>query len=206
MKKLTFFIVIFAILFFLNIYVGIGQFKAKGEWISEHKMYKKLESNSKHIAKIRFAKVRSSRLESFDSNFLVEIEDLDGHIFHSNLYQNEITSIIKRFPSERMFHFELIAFMLDYFTPISSLIFLFYILEQKKILSGNLGKIKVAASEKSSFTFDDVAGIEEEKEEMTELIDFLKNPAKYKKSGAVLPKGVLLQGLRCSVFLDNFCL
>ena len=43
-------------------------------------------------------------------------------------------------------------------------------------------------------TFKDVAGLEEEKEEMSELIDFLKNPKKFQKMGARIPKGVLLVG------------
>ncbi|MCG7201875.1 MAG: AAA family ATPase, partial [Candidatus Phytoplasma mali] len=44
------------------------------------------------------------------------------------------------------------------------------------------------------FTFSDVAGADEEKEEMSELIDFLKNPRKYAAMGARIPKGVLLYG------------
>lgn len=43
-------------------------------------------------------------------------------------------------------------------------------------------------------TFDDVAGLEEEKEEVSELIDFLKNPKKFQRLGARIPKGVLLVG------------
>ena len=43
-------------------------------------------------------------------------------------------------------------------------------------------------------TFKDVAGVEEEKEEMSELIDFLKSPKKFQKMGARIPKGVLLVG------------
>ena len=42
--------------------------------------------------------------------------------------------------------------------------------------------------------FDDVAGEDEEKEELTEVVDFLKDPAKYQKMGARIPKGVLLVG------------
>jgi cell division protease FtsH len=43
-------------------------------------------------------------------------------------------------------------------------------------------------------TFDDVAGLDEEKEELQEVVDFLKNPRKYKELGARIPKGILLVG------------
>ncbi len=43
-------------------------------------------------------------------------------------------------------------------------------------------------------TFDDVAGIDEVENELVELVDFLKNPAKYEKLGAMIPRGVLLEG------------
>ncbi|NLA33729.1 MAG: ATP-dependent metallopeptidase FtsH/Yme1/Tma family protein [Tenericutes bacterium] len=49
-------------------------------------------------------------------------------------------------------------------------------------------------SENNKTTFDDVAGLKEEKEEVSELIDFLKNPKKFQKLGARIPKGVLLVG------------
>ena len=48
--------------------------------------------------------------------------------------------------------------------------------------------------QKSDVTFDDVAGISEVKEELIEVVDFLKNPEKYQKFGIKLPKGVLLVG------------
>jgi len=48
--------------------------------------------------------------------------------------------------------------------------------------------------QKSDVTFDDVAGISEVKEELVEIVDFLKNPSKYQKFGIKLPKGVLLVG------------
>ncbi len=58
----------------------------------------------------------------------------------------------------------------------------------------DFGKSKAKLSEGSSKTFKDVAGLKEEKEEVQELIDFLKNPKKYTKMGARIPKGVLLVG------------
>lgn len=48
--------------------------------------------------------------------------------------------------------------------------------------------------ETSNFRFSDVAGIEEEKEQVKEVVRFLKNPAKYRKAGAKIPKGILLTG------------
>ena len=44
------------------------------------------------------------------------------------------------------------------------------------------------------FTFHDVAGLQEEKEDLKEIVDFLKSPDKYNKVGARIPKGVLLVG------------
>ena len=50
------------------------------------------------------------------------------------------------------------------------------------------------SSDKNKVTFKDVAGLDEEKEEVAELIDFLKNPKKFQQMGARIPKGVLLVG------------
>ncbi len=59
----------------------------------------------------------------------------------------------------------------------------------------DFGKSKAKLSnEKNKVTFKDVAGLKEEKEEVAELIDFLKNPKKFQKLGARIPKGVLLFG------------
>lgn len=55
-------------------------------------------------------------------------------------------------------------------------------------------KAKMVSKETSNVTFDDVAGIEEALEELTELKDFLKNPKKFLDMGAKIPRGVLLYG------------
>lgn len=63
-----------------------------------------------------------------------------------------------------------------------------------KIMDFGQSKARLLFGKKSGVTFEDVAGIEEVKEELTEIVDFLKNPKKYANIGARIPKGVLLAG------------
>ena len=68
---------------------------------------------------------------------------------------------------------------------------------QKSMGGGLLGmgnSKKMVNSEKPKTKFDDVAGVEEAKEEVQEIVDFLKYPARYVEIGAKIPKGVLLVG------------
>ncbi|MBR4346655.1 MAG: ATP-dependent zinc metalloprotease FtsH [Oscillospiraceae bacterium] len=58
----------------------------------------------------------------------------------------------------------------------------------------NFSKANIKNQSKKKTTFKDVAGCEEEKEELAEIVDFLKNPKKYNDIGARVPRGVLLMG------------
>ena len=59
---------------------------------------------------------------------------------------------------------------------------------------GEKGKVYEETERKTKVTFNDVAGLEEEKAEMIEIVDFLKKPEKYTRMGAKIPRGVLLYG------------
>ncbi len=61
---------------------------------------------------------------------------------------------------------------------------------------GNFGrsKHKITSKEHTNVTFDDVAGIDEAKEEVMEIVEFLKNPKKFQRLGGRIPRGVLLVG------------
>ena len=76
--------------------------------------------------------------------------------------------------------------------------FFFVVRAQNKgaadIFSFGKSKARVFAKGKQDVTFADVAGVDDAKKELEEIVDFLKNPAKYKKIGARTPKGVLLVG------------
>ncbi|MDO8340914.1 MAG: ATP-dependent zinc metalloprotease FtsH [Candidatus Woesebacteria bacterium] len=77
-------------------------------------------------------------------------------------------------------------------------LFLYMMKSQAKgaqdIFSFGRSKAKIFAKGKQSITFADVAGVDEAKKELVEVVDFLKNPEKYRKIGARTPKGVLLFG------------
>ena len=93
-------------------------------------------------------------------------------------------------------------------TPFGILIifFIFWFLLMGGVQSGNggaggktmsFGKSRarmINPSDKNRVTFDDVAGVDEEKEELEEIVEFLKNPRKFTEMGARIPKGVLLVG------------
>lgn len=76
----------------------------------------------------------------------------------------------------------------------------FYMMNQaaggkgSKIASFGKSRAKLGSDEKRKVYFKDVAGADEEKEELTEIVDFLRTPAKYTKHGARIPHGVLLVG------------
>ena len=81
------------------------------------------------------------------------------------------------------------------------LIFWFFMMNPGNNQGGNktmtFGKSRarmINTAEKNKITFDDVAGVDEEKEELEEIVEFLKNPKKYTDMGARIPKGVLLVG------------
>ena len=86
------------------------------------------------------------------------------------------------------------------FAVILAMIVLMILMSQTAAASGgnsklmNFGKSRAKKDVHTGITFNDVAGLMEEKEELTEIVDFLKDPAKFVKMGARIPKGILLVG------------
>jgi len=95
----------------------------------------------------------------------------------------------------------LLAQTLMGFLPIALFLLVLYFLFRQQIrMAGkgalNFGKSKarMLARDKNKITFKDVAGVEEAKDEVTELVEFLRDPKKFQKLGGRIPKGVLLVG------------
>lgn len=112
------------------------------------------------------------------------------------LDQYDIDPVVKDIPRENWF--------LSYALPVLSVVavglLLFFIMNAQNAGGGanakmmNFGKSRARMSVDSQVTLKDVAGLQEEKEDLQEIIDFLRQPAKYTKVGARIPKGVLLEG------------
>ncbi len=79
------------------------------------------------------------------------------------------------------------------FLPTIIMIALFVMIFKMQGL-GEKGKVYDETERKTKIKFDDVAGLDEEKQELIEIVDFLKKPEKFTKMGAQIPKGVLLYG------------
>jgi len=97
--------------------------------------------------------------------------------------------------------FKVFAEILSILLPLILMgVFFFFILRMQSkgardIFSFGRSRAKLFAKGKQSITFRDVAGVDDAKKELEEVVDFLKNPTKYKNIGARTPKGVLLVGL-----------
>ena len=74
------------------------------------------------------------------------------------------------------------------------LIVILFVLIFKMQGLGDKGKVYDAESEKTNITFKDVAGLDEEKNELLEIVHFLKEPKKFHQMGAKIPRGILLYG------------
>ena len=119
-----------------------------------------------------------------DAQQLMEKYDFDSYVMRNVPSENWLTSLLPL----------LVVF--------AAMFILFMLMNNQNAGAGgnskmmNFGKsrAKMSTDENKKVTFDNVAGLREEKEELEEIVDFLRSPRKYTKLGARIPKGVLLVG------------
>ena len=111
--------------------------------------------------------------------------------------ESGIEPTVKDIPSENTFMVSVLPTILI----VAVCLFFFYLMNAQNMGGGgsnakmmNFGKSKARLTNESGVTLNDVAGLKEEKEDLEEIIDFLKDPGKFTRLGARIPKGVLLEG------------
>ena len=116
----------------------------------------------------------------------------------SMLEEYEITAQVKNVPQENVFLTTLLPVLLT-----GGLVIFLFVMMNRQMSGGggnskmmNFGKsrARMMLPEEKKVTFQNVAGLQEEKEDLEEVVDFLKAPQKYTNVGARIPKGVLLVG------------
>ena len=203
------FLAILAVLFFLN-WLIVAIFAPGEERI-------RVPYNPTFLTQVRDGNVKeiSSRGDTVQGEFREEVkyEDDQAKQFEteiptfandeelSQLLENENVTINAEPPDSR----SLLETILFSFGPTLLLVglFIFFLRRASGAAGGGAGGVlgqfgrsraKLVESEKQTVTFDDVAGIEEAEEQLVEVVDFLRNPDKYAKLGARIPRGVLLSG------------
>ena len=148
-------------------------------------------------------RIKSAKITDQD----LEWEDLSSKKFKTTISAeggydigNKLTDNGATVKYEKSSNSSILSIFLSTWLPLILLVgFWIFLMRQmqsggNKALSFGKSRARLLSSQQKKVTFKDVAGVEEAKEELTEIIEFLKEPQKFQKLGGRIPKGVLLMG------------
>jgi len=161
---------------------------------------------SRFIEELNQGQIRTVIIQTEDLTNIITGEKADGTNFetkgpatHTDLYRILDEKKIS-WGSELPPHPGWWTGLLTTLLPILLFVALFFFLMQQtqgggnRVMSFGKSRAKLQTDEKKKVTFADVAGADEVKEEMQEIVEFLKNPKKFEELGAKIPRGILLFG------------
>ena len=195
-KGLNLYFVIILILLLVTVWVSTIQ--EKGDSYTRGELVKQLEAGDVVNVEIHpNAQVPTGSLDVYlKGGYVKTLYVSDVVEIQSLLAGYNIDPVVEDVPQENWF----LSDMLPILLIIIFGVFMFVMVNaQNANNSGggkmmNFGKSRARLSTGGEVTLKDVAGLQEEKEDLEEIVDFLKDPGKYTKVGARIPKGVLLEG------------
>ena len=157
------------------------------------------QENVENIKITSNAKSAYVELKNEKTSREVNIPSIDSFMTYSENYIKD-GSFTLTIESESIWY-TILQLIMPFGLIIIFLLFWFFMMSGPNTQGGNktmtFGKSRarlVNTADKNKVTFEDVAGVDEEKEELEEVVEFLKNPKKFTDMGARIPKGVLLVG------------
>ena len=136
----------------------------------------------------------SFMLKDEDTARSVNVSDVDE--VETLLEENGVVYELSAVPEESVFTTVLLPLLIT----LGGVLLIFYLMNRQngganaKAMNFGKSRARMTNNDEIKVTFADVAGLKEEKEELEEIVDFLKAPKKYVQVGARIPKGVLLEG------------
>lgn len=196
LKSASIYIVIFIGILILVTLSGVNTNKVTS--ITYDEFMKKIADSKVSIVKMDGNKITGELTDT--TKFSVDVPSMlsyrTGEVIHDYFKNNPSVKINGVPPASAPFFLEMLPTIMMILVVV---IFWFVFMQNSqgggsKVMNFGKSKAKMVKDSSRKVTFSDVAGLKEEKEEMEEIVDFLKNPRRYLALGARIPKGILMVG------------